>query len=90
MPHLFARLQRREWKVNNKAETTQKGAPVLTARQKQIVANLNSIPHLKKHIAFVPHYMNAHAVIVCRDPENFPAHEEGKGVIRHWADRFEF
>ncbi|EJD52523.1 lipid particle protein, partial [Auricularia subglabra TFB-10046 SS5] len=68
----------------------QKGAPVLTARQKQIVANLNSIPHLRKHIAFVPHYMNAHAVIVCRDPAQFSAHEEGKGVIRHWADRFEF
>lgn len=76
--------------LRSAAPQKQKGAPVLTPLQHQIVANLNSIPHLKKHIAFVPHYLSSHALIVCRDPAQFPSHEEGKGVLRHWADRFEF
>lgn len=69
-----------------------KGAPqpVLSTDQRQMVANLNQIKHLRKHIAFIPQYTNSHAIIVCRDPAKFPEHVEGEGVIRHWADRFVF
>jgi len=62
--------------------------PILTPLQKQMVASLNSIPTMKKKLAFIPEFVNSHATIICRDPVNFPFHSVGKGVIRHWADNF--
>jgi hypothetical protein len=62
--------------------------PVMTPAQLRMIANLDSIAHLRKHYAYFPKARNSHAVIVCRDPKQFPAHEEGRIVLRHWADGF--
>jgi hypothetical protein len=67
-----------------------KSRPALSPSQIRMIDALNSLDFLKKEVAFIPAVRNAHAVLICRDPKNFPHHEEGKGAIRHWADRFLF
>lgn len=62
--------------------------PLLTTTQLKIIASLNSIPQLKKELAYFGNFRNAHAVIVCRDMKRFKAHAAGEGVVRHWADQF--
>lgn len=62
--------------------------PLLTPAQLRMIEHLNSIPQLRKHYAYFPEAMNAHAVIICRDPARFPLHEQGREVLRHWADGF--
>ncbi|KZV78671.1 DUF676-domain-containing protein [Exidia glandulosa HHB12029] len=83
--------QEKNQEVEEPAEVyTGAAQPILSAQQHQMVKNLNQIKHLRKHIVFISNYMNSHAIIVCRDPVNFPVHLEGKAVLRHWADRFVF
>ncbi|EIW79386.1 DUF676-domain-containing protein [Coniophora puteana RWD-64-598 SS2] len=62
--------------------------PLLTPMQRRCIDNLNKIPQLKKERAFFKDVRNAHAMIVCRDVKRFQFHEEGEGVLRHWADHF--
>jgi hypothetical protein len=62
--------------------------PNITPEQKQMIAALNSLPRLKKYMAYFPNVRNAHAPIVCRDIKNFPHHKRGAGVLRHWIDHF--
>jgi len=62
--------------------------PVITPEQKQMIAALNSLPRLKKYMAYFPNVINAHAPIICRDVKNFPHHKRGEGVLRHWVDHF--
>ncbi|KAI0825686.1 putative serine esterase-domain-containing protein [Irpex lacteus] len=62
--------------------------PTLTPLQTRIIASLNTLPNLHKHYAFVHPIMNAHAVIIARDVNRFPHHEQGRGVLRHMADGF--
>jgi hypothetical protein len=61
--------------------------PILTPNHKKIVNWLNLIP-IKKKLAYFPEIRNSHAVIVCRDVENFEFHRQGEGLIRHWAKSF--
>ncbi|KAI0695350.1 DUF676-domain-containing protein [Cerioporus squamosus] len=56
--------------------------------KRRIVRSLNTLPGLKKELAFIHPVRNAHAVIICRDVKRFPSHRQGEGVIRHWADHF--
>jgi len=67
-----------------------KGEGIFTPLHRRMAANLNGIPHLQKHIAYIPEYVNAHAIIVVRDPAQFDWHHKGLGVVRHWADGFDF
>ncbi|KAH7108317.1 putative serine esterase-domain-containing protein [Auriculariales sp. MPI-PUGE-AT-0066] len=67
-----------------------RGEAIFTPLHRRMVADLNSIPHMKKHIAFIPEFRNSHATIIVRDPDQFDFHEIGRGVIRHWIDGFEF
>ncbi|KAJ1307052.1 hypothetical protein OPQ81_008031 [Rhizoctonia solani] len=62
--------------------------PILTPAQRAMIQSLNSIPQLCKVRAYFPYVRNAHSVIIVRDPEMFPIHEDGMGVVQHWADRF--
>jgi len=62
--------------------------PLLTPMQRRCIENLNKIPQLKKERAFFKNVRNTHAMIVCRDVKRFQFHEEGEGVLRHWADHF--
>jgi len=73
--------------VPTKANTA---GPILSDAQCAMVRQLNTIPQMVKHIAYIHEYMNAHAVIICRDPKNFPHHVDGRAVIQHWVDGFEF
>lgn len=60
--------------------------PILNAHQKKIAGWLNTLPELKKELAFFPDVRNAHAMIISRDVKRFEAHRLGEDVIRHWAD----
>lgn len=62
--------------------------PILLPVQREIIASLNTLPNLKKYVAYFPGLMNAHAVIVCRDVKRFEIHRKGEGVLNHWADHF--
>ncbi|CEL61600.1 Putative lipase YOR059C OS=Saccharomyces cerevisiae (strain ATCC 204508 / S288c) GN=YOR059C PE=1 SV=1 [Rhizoctonia solani AG-1 IB] len=62
--------------------------PILSPAQLSMIESLNSIPQLKKVRAYFPYVRNAHSMIIVRDPKVFPIHEDGMGVIMHWADRF--
>ncbi|TFK21122.1 DUF676-domain-containing protein [Coprinopsis marcescibilis] len=66
----------------------QKGQPILNPHQQKIVVWLNTLP-LKKEVAFFPHAMNAHAMIISRDLKRAPGNRSGESVIRHWADSLE-
>ena len=70
------------------ASDTKTKQPLITPEQKQMIAALNSIPQLKKYMAYFPNVINAHAPIICRDIKNFPHHKSGEGVLRHWIDDF--
>ncbi|PIL25196.1 hypothetical protein GSI_13085 [Ganoderma sinense ZZ0214-1] len=72
----------------SKAQAEQKQDLVLSDAQKKIVAWLNTLPGLKKELAFIHPVRNSHAVIISRDVKRFPSHKQGEGVIRHWADHF--
>ncbi|KAH9908811.1 putative serine esterase-domain-containing protein [Fomitopsis serialis] len=63
---------------------------LMTDLQLRLVRMLNTLPHLKKEIAFIHPVQNAHGPIICRDPKRFPSHKLGEGVVRHWADHFIF
>ncbi|CAE6359518.1 unnamed protein product [Rhizoctonia solani] len=62
--------------------------PILSPAQLAMIESLNSIPQLRKVRAYFPYVRNAHSMIIVRDPKIFPIHEDGMGVVRHWADRF--
>lgn len=72
-----------------KSDAKKSKQPQFTATQLLMLDNLNSLPQLKKFFAFIDNVRNAHSVIVSRDVKNFPFHQRGEGVIRHWADHFE-
>ncbi|KAH9932665.1 putative serine esterase-domain-containing protein [Amylocystis lapponica] len=60
----------------------------LTDVQRRMIAWLNTLPGLKKELAFIEPCFNSHAVIVARDVQRFDSHKIGQGVLRHWADHF--
>ncbi|CAE6428701.1 unnamed protein product [Rhizoctonia solani] len=62
--------------------------PILSPAQLAMIESLNSIPQLRKVRAYFPYVRNAHSMIIVRDPKVFPMHEDGMGVVKHWADRF--
>ncbi len=70
------------------AEGEKKPQIVLSEAQRRIVVWLNTLPGLKKELAFIHPAANSHGVIISRDVKRFPAHREGEGLIRHWADHF--
>ena len=65
-----------------------KERPVLRDVQRRMARALNSLPGLKKELAYIHPVRNSHAIIVSRDVKRFPGHKEGEGVLRHWADHF--
>lgn len=66
--------------------TAEKPQVLLSEIQRKIIASLNSLPGLRKELAFIHPVRNSHAVIISRDVKRFPGHKQGEGVIRHWAD----
>jgi hypothetical protein len=71
------------------ALSSEKGGPILTDRQKQMVKNINEgVPKLQKVLAYIHPVRNAHAIIVSRDVKRFELHRMGEGVLRHFADHF--
>lgn len=74
--------------------TLEKRGPCLTPLQLKMARSLNQIPQLKKKLAYIDcepdgQRINSHAIIVSREPEHFPNHLMGMGVVRNWADSFE-
>ncbi|KAF8323474.1 putative serine esterase-domain-containing protein [Cantharellus anzutake] len=63
-------------------------SPRLTPLQLQMAMNLNSIPQLKKKLAYIDGVVNSHAVIISRDVKRFEVHKKGRGVVRNWAESF--
>ena len=61
---------------------------VLSEIQRKIVASLNTLPELKKELAFIHPVLNSHAVIIVREAHRFAWQKQGEGVIRHWVDHF--
>ena len=59
---------------------------VLNETQQKLVRWLNTLPGLKKELAFIHPLRNSHGTIIARDVKRFPAHKIGEGVLRHWAD----
>lgn len=64
------------------------GQPGLTELQKKLVKSLNTIPRLKKELAYIHPVLNSHAVIIARDVKRFEHHKQGQGVLQHIADNF--
>jgi hypothetical protein len=60
------------------ASDTMTKQPIITPEQKQMIAALNSLPQLKKYMAYFPNVSNAHGTIVCRDVKWFPHHKTGE------------
>ncbi|KAI1793462.1 putative serine esterase-domain-containing protein [Ganoderma leucocontextum] len=88
LPSLPASAAQEELDAASKVQAEQKQDLVLSDVQKKIVAWLNTLPGLKKELAFIHPVRNAHSVIISRDVKRFPSHKQGEGVIRHWADHF--
>ena len=63
--------------------------PKLSSSQLRMAASLNSIPHLKKKLAFIDEVVNSHPVIVAREMKRFKNHAKGMGVVRDWAESFQ-
>ncbi|KAI0923760.1 hypothetical protein AcV5_009224 [Taiwanofungus camphoratus] len=61
---------------------------VLSDLQLKLVASLNTLPKLKKELAFIHPVRNSHSAIISRDVKHFAFHKMGEGVLRHWADHF--
>ncbi|ORX36237.1 putative serine esterase-domain-containing protein [Kockovaella imperatae] len=60
---------------------------LLTPAQKRMVRDLNkSLPQMQRMVAWFPWAFNSHALIVARDTKRFAWHEEGRGVVRAWAE----
>lgn len=57
-------------------------------RQREMQANLNSIPGLRKHLTYFEQVMNSHAIIICRTP-SMEMHRRGKMVVQHFVDHFD-
>lgn len=53
--------------------------------QQQRMAHWLSALDPQRHYCYFPDVANSHAVVIVRDPEHFPVHERGRGVLRHWA-----
>ena len=66
--------------------TTRKSQPLLTPAQQRMIANLNSLPNLTKHVAFINPVRNSHGIIICRSMATMMEHRKGEGVLRAWAD----
>lgn len=62
-----------------------KSQPQLTPAQHRMIANLNSLPNMKKTFAFIHPTRNSHAIIVCRSPTRVSEHRKGEGLLRFWA-----
>ena len=69
------------------SETTNQ--PILKPTQVRMIANLNTLPNLKKEYVFLDGMRNSHATIVVRDLPKFAFHIRGRGVLKHLADHFE-
>lgn len=63
-----------------------KGKARLSDLQLKIIKNLNTLPNLRKKLAFIHPVLNSHAVIIARDVQRFPHHTEGHSVLKHLAD----
>lgn len=74
-----------KWK-KEKGKGKSKGKAKLSDVQLVMIKNLNTLPNLRKKLAFIHPVMNAHAVIIARDVKRFPHHNEGHGVLKHLAD----
>ncbi|KAK4704506.1 hypothetical protein P7C70_g1702, partial [Phenoliferia sp. Uapishka_3] len=61
--------------------------PILSPAQAIMIRNLNSIPQLRKHLAYMPLVRNSHGSIVARDL-SYEAHREGRKVVDSWAKEF--
>ncbi|KAJ3905587.1 putative serine esterase-domain-containing protein [Lentinula edodes] len=59
----------------------------LSAAQQRMVVDLNQLP-VRKHLTWIHPTRNSHAIIICREKDQFPGHALGEGVLRHWADHF--
>lgn len=66
----------------------QRGHPILSSSQKNMVASLNTLPNLRKKLAFIHPEINTHGVIICRDGTWIDSHKAGRGVLQHWRDNF--
>jgi len=53
-----------------------------------VLQNLNAIPQLRKHLAYLPHVRNAHASIVARDLTYSEHKENGVAIVDSWAKDF--
>ena len=63
-----------------------KSQPLLTSVQHRMITNLNTLPNLTKHVAFINPVRNSHGIIICRSVATIPEHRKGEGVLRAWAD----
>lgn len=57
--------------------------------QLEMIKMLDESLHMRKHLAFIPNVFTSHPVILCQDADN-PEHQQGLGVVRHWAHNFAF
>lgn len=57
--------------------------------QLEMIKMLDETLHMRKHLAFIPNVFTSHPVILCQDAGN-PEHQQGLGVVRHWAHNFAF
>lgn len=56
----------------------------LSAQQQRMAHWLSALDP-QRHLCYFPDVANSHAVMIVRDPEHFPVHARGRGVLQHWA-----
>lgn len=69
------------------AKSEPQSPEIMSAKQLSIIRALNVLPHVRKYTVFIPSVRNSHAIIICRNPR-FANHQQGRGVLRHWAHNF--
>jgi len=67
-------------------DTAAKPQPSLTSAQYRMMANLNTLTNLTKHVAYIDKVRNSHGMIICRNFASMISHRKGEGVVRAWAD----
>jgi hypothetical protein len=55
--------------------------------QLDIIAHMNALPDLKKHVAYFPDVFTSHQVIICQN-QDLEAHWPGRKVLKHWTKGF--
>ncbi|KDQ16902.1 hypothetical protein BOTBODRAFT_172522 [Botryobasidium botryosum FD-172 SS1] len=75
---------------NPVVESTPETGTSLPESQRNMIASLNSIPQMRKHLVYLDTAgFTSHPIMICQDTRD-AEQRRGLDVVRHWADGFVF